>query len=87
MEHALSTFTPKAVARYNAFLLLLALPDLPCLPKRAKRYTCAGDLDQKDEIKRDLAYAYVRYRMLDAGEDASIVSVRRFRLRLMRRTA
>lgn len=71
--------------QYDAYRALLASPDLPCLPRRTRRYTYAGDAAKRDVIKRNLGRAYVRYRMLDAGESAEIVSVRRSALRLVRR--
>lgn len=75
----------REVQQYEALCLMLARPDLPCLPPRNKRYTQPGDAFRRDRLKRDLAAAYVRHRMLDAGEDAQIISVRRSPLYLAHR--
>ncbi len=68
-----------------AYRALLAQPDPPDLPHRGRRYLCAGDVLRQDALKRDLERAWVRHRMLDHGEEARIVSLRR--LRLVRRRA
>ncbi len=73
--------------RYEALCELLAMPDPPELPKRSYSYTHAGHAARKDHIKRELAAAYVAHRMQLHGDDATIVAVRRFSMRLIRRTA
>ncbi len=72
--------------RYRAWCELLSLPDADDLPRRY-RYTYAGDAAMKDRIKWTLAAAYIGHQMQARGEDGVIVSVRRFRLRLVRRSA
>ena len=73
--------------RYDALRALLALPDPVDLPVRTRRYTQAGDTAKQDRLKRDLAAAYVQYQMQAYGDDGTIVSVRRFSLRLVRRAS
>jgi hypothetical protein len=73
--------------RYDALCTLLALPEPADLPPRRHHYTYAGNAARKDRLKRELAAAYVGYRMQRHGEEATIVSVRRFALRPVRRTA
>ena len=75
----------RRVERYDAYRALLAKEDPPGLPRRARRYLLAGDPLKRDRIKLELERAYVRHRMLDAGHEAVIVSVRRMPLRLVRR--
>lgn len=69
---------------YDAVCALMALPDLPCLPKRGRRYLLPGDARRRDAIKRELAHAYVSWRLAEAGRaESSIVCVRRSPLRLV----
>lgn len=67
--------------RYDAYVAILAAPDLPDLPPRRRRYTQVRDVAKCEHNKIVFARAYLRHRMADAGrvEDA-IVSVRRLRL-------
>ncbi len=76
-------------ARYDALRLLMAQPDLPDLRPRRRQITQAGlPLDQRERIKRNLATAYVAYRMEEAGRSAEgIVSHHRPTLHLVRRLA
>lgn len=70
---------------YEAYRALLAQPDPPDLPTRARRYTQPGKVE-KDAIRVGLERAYLRHRHQAAGrEDGEIVSVRRTRLRLVAR--
>jgi hypothetical protein len=76
----------RAMDRYDALVTLLARPDLPCLPKRGRRYVYAGDPRRRERLKRDLAAAYLAYRRRDyVGDEGQIVCVRRTRLRVIRR--
>lgn len=65
--------------RQEAIIILLSYPDPPDLKTpngvgRSYRYTRAGDFINKDQIKHDLALAYV----VNRGPDVSgIISVRR----------
>lgn len=83
-----TTFLPRLfdpeIRRYDALRALLAQADPIDLPTRARRYTYAGDPARRDRLKRDLEYAYLRHRMVEAGEDAEIVCVRRASLRLVK---
>jgi hypothetical protein len=78
----------RGIDRFDAYCLLLAVPDPPEMPHRGRRYTQAGSSALlKDGMKRHLALAYLGHRLFHAGDEAVIVSVRRTRLRLMRRSA
>ena len=77
----------QAVIRYAAFCELLASPDLPDLPARAHRHTWDGNVARKDRIKRDLAAAYLGYRMQMHGEEGAVLGVRHAPLRLIKKTA
>ena len=76
-------------ARYDALRLLLARADPSDLGPRRRQITQAGlPLDQRERIKRDLAIAYIAYRMEDAGRSADgIVSHHRTAFHLVRRLA
>ncbi len=71
--------------RYDALCALCALPDPADLPQRSHHCTCAGNAARKDRIKRELAAAYVAYRMQEHGDEAIVIKVRRSPLRLVRR--
>jgi hypothetical protein len=79
--------TDPAHQRYDALCALCALPDAADLPPRGNHCTCSGNAAAKDRVKRELAGAYVAYRMQQRGEEATIVSVRRSPLQLVRRRA
>lgn len=65
-------------ARQTAIIALLALPDLPCLPPRRRRYRLAGDYIKQARLRIEVERAYIRHRHAEAGRDESaIVSVRR----------
>jgi hypothetical protein len=67
-------FTMSERIRCEAFRELLARPDPADLPQRGHRYTCWGHPTRRERIKRELAAAYVAYRSLRHGEDATGVA-------------
>lgn len=75
------------IARYNAYIAILALPDLPCLPARGRTWKFAGDAGRRESLKRDLARAYVEHWKADFKDEGAIVSVRRSKLHLVRKSA
>ncbi len=73
-------------AKYDAYVALLAAPDLPCLPARTRHYVCAGDPHRRETLKTYFERAYLRHRKADYGtEAAEIISVRRSPLHLVGR--
>lgn len=69
---------PCAIARYDAYRALLALPDPVDLPPRARRYVFAGDPNRRERLKLHAERAYLRWRYAKAArEESEIVSVRR----------
>jgi hypothetical protein len=73
--------------RYESLSTLLAMPDPPDLPPRRHYRTHEGELSRKDQIKWELAAAYVGHRMQSHAALDSVVSVRRLPLRLVKKTA
>ena len=74
--------------RYESFSTLLAMPDPPDLPPRRHHRTHEGELSRKDQIRWELAAAYIGHRMLmHAPQDAVVSSARRLPLRLVKKTA
>lgn len=71
------------IERYDAYVVLLQQPDLPCLPKRGRKYTQPGHVNA-DGIRMRLERAYLTHRLQDAGHDqGEILSVRRWPLHIM----
>ena len=90
MFDIIARFRQPQAERYEAFVVLLHAPDLPCLlsldaEPRGTHDVQAGDDRRREQIKRELGRAYVRWRMFDAGEDVTIVRVRRLMLQVARR--
>lgn len=69
----------------DAFAQLLAQSDLPCLVGRGKRYLQAGDPHRRERLKRELAAAWLSWRLEDYRDGSEILSLRRSPLRLVKR--
>ena len=73
--------------RYSAYCRLMAMPDAPDLPSRGRRYTQPGTT-ARDTLKLHLERAYLRHRIAASGrEESTILSVRRWPLHLVKRSA
>ena len=73
--------------RYESLCALLALADPPDLPRRRYRRTYAGDPAKRDQIKWELAAAYVGHRMQMHGRQDAVISVKPRPLRLVKKSA
>lgn len=67
--------------RAEALTILMSRPDPPELEgKRRYRYRCGGNKLMQEQLKAELAFAYLQYRLAEAGRtNGSIVSIRRKR--------
>ena len=66
--------------RIEALILLLALPDEPCMPPRSRHYICARDPQRDPWVrKRELGIAYAEHMRQEwtNGDISCVVSVRR----------
>jgi hypothetical protein len=66
---------------------LLSLPDPKCLPPRARIARYAGDLKRRDAIKRNLARAYLEYRLAEYWNadfsEHEVIAIRKYPLRVI----
>lgn len=71
--------------RYEAFVTLLARPDLPCLPARRHVVTCAGDPDRHVTVLPKIFTAWCQRLLLARTPEEAIEPAKKAKRRRSRR--